>query len=195
MSDADIDVNSLVGGSSAFYVTIDTFEWGRNALSLVGLSDAQFDRFVAQLGGAVAAEVLLLMVSKRCGDNKNQWLQAAHLGIPAEISCKRIQRLQTRYNGCIPEVSAASLNVVYPSASPRRSRTRVEANSVLPHFISCPQSSATVLHARRGPGHRSFPSFGPGWLTPIRETETFDLKQESPNRECKPCCTHSLPNM
>ena len=80
MSDADIDVNSLVGGASALYVTIDTFEWGRNALSLVGLSDAQFDRLAAQLGGAVAAEVLLLMVSKRCGDNENQWEEAAALG-------------------------------------------------------------------------------------------------------------------
>ena len=188
MSDADIDVNSLVGGSAGLYVTIDTFEWGRNALSLVGLSDAQFDRLAAQLGGAVAAEVLLLMVSKRCGDNENQWEEAAHLGIPLRLSCKRIQRLQTRYNGCIPEVSAASQNDVYPSASSRRRRTLDEANSVLPHFISCSRSCTTVFHASQKPRRRFFPSFGLGWLTPIPETS--DFKQVSPIS--RPCCTRTL---
>ena len=165
MSDADTDVNSLVGGAAALYVTIDTFEWGRDALSLVGLSDAQFERFAAQLGGAVAAEVLLLMVSKRCGDNENQWEEAADLGIPLRLSCKRIQRLQNRYNGCIPVVSAFFNNGVVLSDSSRRRRTVDEAGSAI---------------------RRLFPSFGRGWLTPIPETP------DAGSRISRPCCTRTL---
>ena len=181
MSDADIDVNSLVGGASALYVTIDTFEWGRDALSLVGLSDAQFDRLAAQLGGAVAAEVLLLMVSKRCGDNENQWEEAAHLGIPLRLSCKRIQRLQNRYNGCIPVVSAFFNNGVFLSDSSRRRRTVDEAGSAIPHSLrSC------SFEARRKIERRLFPSFGRGWLTPIPETP------DAGSRISRPCCTRTL---
>ena len=78
----DADVSSLVGVTRRRRHVIDTWRWGRAALSFTEMSSAEFDFLVRHLGQGLAGEVLLLSISKKCGTDMRKWESARKLGIP-----------------------------------------------------------------------------------------------------------------
>ena len=92
----DADVSSLVGVTRRRRHVIDTWRWGRAALSFTEMSFAEFDFLVRHLGQGLAGEVLLLSISKKCGTDMRKWETARKFGIPWLVkrwsSCLAMER-------------------------------------------------------------------------------------------------------
>ena len=120
MQDSVLDC--FTGSYYTHRFAIDRFVWGRKALSLVGMRKEEFDSMAELLEVDQAAEVLLLMVSKCCHRNSAKWENAAKMGIPQRLSCKRLLHLKSRYNdftkvvGVLPDSSEAEGNATADSA-------------------------------------------------------------------------------
>ena len=81
MADADDSV-SMVGAAPRQRQAIDQYAWGRAALDFARISVEEHEALAEKLGGAGAAEVLLLVIAHQCATNTRKWQLAMDLGIP-----------------------------------------------------------------------------------------------------------------
>ena len=100
MADGNESV-SLVGATSHKRKSIDEIHWGRNALNFAGVTVAEYEGLAKKLGLHGAAEVLLIMITIKCGTDEQKWQQARDLGIPWQV--KRWRKL----SGCMQDYNAA----------------------------------------------------------------------------------------
>ena len=69
---ADVDnANFVVGAAPRNMQRIDQVPWGRAAQDFVGVEE--HEKLAERLGAAAAAEVLLLIMSRQRGTDKDKW--------------------------------------------------------------------------------------------------------------------------
>ena len=110
MANAD-DTVSMVGAPPRRTPNIDKYPWGRAALNFTGVAVEQHETLAEHLGGVTAAEVLLLIIARKCETNKRKWQEAKDLGIPwLNKRWSSLTNLQEDYNDAVAAVLDAALS-------------------------------------------------------------------------------------
>ena len=105
---------SLVGCAPRRTAEANMVPWLRGALAIVGYSETEYEKLVTKLGRQAAAEVVLLMVTRRCTAE-----DAKRLGCPWQIKAwSGLSKLQQNYNEWV--IALPSIDcLLYTSPSPR----------------------------------------------------------------------------
>ena len=90
------DHSSMVGQA------VDQYVWLRTALAFVDMGVDEYGHLARKVGSRAAAEVMLLAVSRACGDDVSKWNRAKKLGIPwQQKRWTALTELQTNYNSAV----------------------------------------------------------------------------------------------
>ena len=117
MTDAD-DTVSMVGAPPRRMQHIDKYPWGRAALLFTGVTVEDHEALAENLGAVAAAEVLLLIISRKCSKSTRKWQHAKDLGIPwLNKRWSSLRDLQQNYNDAVATV--LDLYRVNEDAAPR----------------------------------------------------------------------------
>ena len=99
MSLSYVNDESLIGFPAFRKKMIDHYFWGPSVLKLTTLTEEVYEKLGLLLGGNVAAEILLLIATKDCGDDDQQWEILIKTGIPWQIKAwKGLESLQQLFN-------------------------------------------------------------------------------------------------
>ena len=162
------DVGSLAGGPIGPRLAINNYCWGQNALVFIGMSVEVFEALAAILPHKCAAELVLMMVASKCGNDDKLWACAAALGLPARPSWRHLEGLRDIY-----KLRAAQLfpqNICEPKNPGRRAkeggfgdfaRKPFEGNDafaprpVAPHYLAFGSLGTIEETENRPPGSES----------------------------------------
>ena len=64
------DASSMVAAPPRRRMAIDQYQWGRAALGFAEISVEEHEAWAARLGSGAAAEILLLAIARKCGNNR-----------------------------------------------------------------------------------------------------------------------------
>ena len=96
------DHSSMVGQAVTLHHGVDQYVWLRTALAFVDMGVDEYGHLARKIGPRAAAEVILLAVSRACGDDVNKWSRAKKLGIPwQQKKWTALTELQTNYNSAV----------------------------------------------------------------------------------------------
>ena len=110
------DARSMVGAPPRRTQHVDMYPWLRAALGFAGVSVEHHEALAEKAGPVAAAEVLLLIIAKKCKSNKRKWQEAKDQGIPwLQKRWSSLTILQEDYNGA---VATALDDAVSDSAAP-----------------------------------------------------------------------------
>ena len=99
------DARSMVGAPPRRTQRIDMYPWHRAALRFAGVSVEHHEALAEKAGPVAAAEVLLLIIAKKCNSNKRKWQEAKDQGIPwLQKRWSSLTILQEDYNGAVATV-------------------------------------------------------------------------------------------
>ena len=106
----------MVGAPPRRTQHVDMYPWLRAALRFAGVSVERHEALAEKAGPVAAAEVLLLIIAKKCKSNKRKWQEAKDQGIPwLQKRWSSLTILQEDYNGA---VATALDDAVSDSAAP-----------------------------------------------------------------------------
>ena len=123
--------------------SIDTWRWGRSALTYVGMTPAQFEEIVNHIGVHAAGEVVILSCAYLRGPNSEKWSEVRALGIPWQLkNWNGLSALQASYNATVMWSAATDDSAV---AIPSDSAAR--ASAVLSDVLACAEGWCDPLVA------------------------------------------------
>ena len=99
------DDRSMAGAPPRRMQYVDKYPWLRAALRFAEVSVEHHEVLAEKVGPVAAAEVLLLIIAKKCNSNKRKWQGAKDQGIPwLQKRWRSLTILQEDYNGAVATV-------------------------------------------------------------------------------------------